>query len=129
MEKKEQQSRKKYTTAEALEKKVNAYFDECSENGDVFPDEAGMFEYLDIRPNTKAKYCKDEAYKEVFEIAARRRESWLTRRMVSEPRLATGCLAALKQPKNGGYIDRPQVKMEAKTLVIKTDGVGDGAFE
>lgn len=121
-----------YPTPEALEAKIDEYFDHCIEAGDIFPDDAGMLEYLGLRPRSIEAYIYEDeqkdGYREVLDRAKMRRESWLARRMVSEPRLATGCLAALKQPKNGGYIDRPQVQVEAKTLIIKTEGVGEDAF-
>ena len=47
-------------------------------------------------------------------------------RMVSDNKLAQGCLNALKQPENGGYVDRPVDSGEQKvTLVI--GGVGGEA--
>ena len=57
-----------------------------------------------------------------------RRESWLVQRMTGEPKLAQGCLNALKQAKNGGYTDRP-VDDGQKTLVVKLEGVGADAFK
>ena len=62
-------------------------------------------------------------YREVFEYARDKRESWLVREMTSDNKRAQGCLNALKQPNNGGYIDRPVDTCE-KTLNINMIGVG-----
>lgn len=84
---------------------------------------------LKITDSTANRYQKDgenaAAYKAVFDYAKARRESWLVRKMVAEPKVAAGCMNALKQKKNGGYTDRP-IDSGEKTLNINIGGVGGG---
>lgn len=51
--------------------------------------------------------------------------------MVAEnPKGSGGIIFLLKQPKNGGYIDKPVIDVHAQELTIKTDGIGgDSAFK
>lgn len=113
----------RYETPEDLERAINDYFDQCEADG-VFPDEAGMRVFLNLsksrlealssppstdiqddiqRENNNNNYKK---YREVLARARDRRESWLARTATSTPKLAQGCLNALKQPSNGGWIDK-----------------------
>lgn len=64
-------------------------------------------------------------FRNAFEYAKCRRESWLTRKMVSDNKAANGCMNALKQKKNGGYTDRP-VESNDKSLTININGVSGG---
>lgn len=119
----------RYAEPEDLERAVNEYFDQCEEDG-VFPDEAGMRVFLnlsrsrlDALASPPSSDCTDSKtiqedytgennnynYKKYREILARardRRESWLARTATSTPKLAQGCLVALRQPSNGGWIDK-----------------------
>ena len=54
------------------------------------------------------------------------RESWLARKMTSDNKRAIGCLNALKQPDNGGYIDKA-VDTGERTLTINVAGIKGGA--
>lgn len=112
----------RYAEPEDLERAINDYFDQCEADG-VFPDEAGMRVFLnlsksrldalasppstdiqdDIQRENNNNYKK---YREVLARARDRRESWLARTATSTPKLAQGCLNALKQPSNGGWIDK-----------------------
>jgi hypothetical protein len=58
-------------------------------------------------------------------MAKLRRESWLARHMVADNKKASGCMNALKQMENGGYMDR-NVAQDDKTLRIKVDGIAGG---
>lgn len=50
--------------------------------------------------------------------------------MTSDNKAAQGCLNALKQPSNGGYIDRPSNDSGEKKLTINLVGVGgESAFK
>lgn len=118
---------KTYKTAAELKMAVDAYFLENEEKGE-FPDYAGMLIYLGIKEKTVKTYSQDEDYKEVFEEAQLRRESYLVRRMTKDNKLAQGCLNALKQPINGGYTDRPIDSGERK-IVIELSGIGEGAYK
>ena len=110
-----------------LTQKIDEYFKNCNAE-DIFPDEAGMIIYLDISHKTYERYGKDEELSEPIARARALRESWLVRRMTGEPKLAQGCLNALKQPKNGGYVDRP-MDTGGKELTINLVGVGADAFK
>lgn len=77
-----------------------------------------LLKYQDPEQNENA-----EAFKEVLDEAAARRESYLVRIMVTDNKRAQGCLNALKQKENGGYTDRPAESQE-KTLKVQILGVG-----
>lgn len=95
----------KYKTAEDLQEAVNNYFLKCEEEN-VFPDNAGMRLFLDISQDTEERYLKQNDYAEVLKKAQDRRESWLTRRVMSDnAKTVTGAIFALKQAKNGGWRD------------------------
>lgn len=124
--------RKPIYTPETLRTAVEKYFDKC-EAEKIFPDYAGMRLELGIAESTIKHYISDEcedceAYREIFNNARDRRESYLVRRMTSDNKLAQGCLNALKQPMNGGYIDRPVDNGSGKIEVtLKVAGLSGGA--
>lgn len=94
----------KYTPA-ALAAAIDNYFLEC-EKENIFPDNAGMRIYLDISQDTEERYLKQNEYAEILKKAQDRRESWLTRRVMSDnAKTVTGAIFALKQAKNGGWKD------------------------
>ena len=50
--------------------------------------------------------------------------------MTSDNKRAQGCLNALKQPQNGGYIDRPQDNGGEIKVTLNLGGVGgESAFK
>ncbi len=112
----------KYATPEALDRNCRAYIELCSEQN-AFPDEAGMLLFLKLPPATKARYEKNESgqyagFAEVFKKYELLRESYLTRGMLADPKLAGACSFLLKQRKNGGYAekqadggDAPQIRV------------------
>lgn len=124
--------RKPIYTPETMRIAVEKYFSKCEEDK-VFPDYAGMRLELGIAESTIQRYLSDEcedceAYREIFNTARDRRESFLVRRMTSDNKLAQGCLNALKQPMNGGYIDRPVDTTGGKIEVtLKVAGLSGGA--
>lgn len=114
-------------TPETLQTAVDAYFEQC-EGNHVCPDYAGMRVYLDISKDTIARYCNPEIYPEdyrkyaeVFGRARDRRESWYVRQMSSEPRTASGCLAALKQADNGGWVDKTETSATVNVTISGYD--------
>jgi hypothetical protein len=119
---------KRYETAEALQEAVSRYFIKTEGAGE-FPDYAGMKLYLGLYSEAEVKsYCEDPAFKDVFEKAKLRRESFLVRQMTKSNKLAQGCLNALKQEANGGYTDKPVDNGERK-LVIELKGIGENAYK
>ena len=107
-------------TAEELAAAVDEFF-AMREEQQSFPDEPGMIVFLcdrfGISIGTYRRYNEndseedDNIYKNHAQVLARARllrESWLCTKMATDNKAAQGCLNNLKQPKNGGYIDRPQ---------------------
>ena len=127
--------KRKYETPEKLEAAIEEYFELREEQG-LFPDLPGMRLHLEVTQQTLDRYTSGdspeaERYREILDFAKDRRESWLVRRMVTEPKAANGCLNALKQPANGGYIDRPVMDTSEKKLTINLVGIkgGENAFK
>ena len=125
--------RRKYKTAQELRDRVEEYFARCEEQG-VFPDYAGMKLHLGILDDrvlesyTEGSSDFARACREIFAGAAVRRESWLVRKMTSDNKSTQGCLNALKQPQNGGYLDRPQEGQVKFTICLAGVG-GESAFK
>ena len=119
-----------YKTPQELKTAVDKYFADC-DHDHVFPDEAGMRVKLGLIGDLASEYEEaDEGYRRVFDYARDRRESWLTRRMASDARAAQGCMNALKQEKNGGYIDRPEKTNQKQVVEIKFSGnIGKDDFK
>ena len=120
-----------YESPEALKKTINAYFLEMEEAGE-FPDFAGMRIYLGMSEKTIKAYQDEEhdnyeEYRAIFDEARDRRESFLVRRMTKDNKLAQGCLNALKQPANGGYVDKPPESKNKVEVTIKVAGLKGGA--
>lgn len=128
-------------TPEDLRELIDDYFKECRgkdpDDPGSFPDEAGMINYIQDRcsPNEDVDAffhnCVHESvvgddavlFRRILERARRTRRSWLERTMVSSPKLATGCMNALKQEQNGGYIDRAKTDNDIK-IQIMDEGLG-----
>jgi hypothetical protein len=114
---------------------VEKYIEDCKDRG-MFPDEAGMKLAIGLKDRMLAKYCSEQdnpehyqEYRDIFEDAKLEREHFLVQRMTSDNKVAQGCLNALKQPANGGYIDRPPDTGKVE-LTIKVAGVGGmGKFD
>ena len=110
-------------TAKELESIIGEYFAKCEAEG-RFPTESGMLLHLGwIGDNGKRLKAKP-AYQPVLEAASLRRMDWLENKMVTDGRCANGCMNALKQEKNGGYVDRSQPSAKPKSLKINLTGVG-----
>ena len=119
-----------YESPDALKKKIDEYF-KITEGQGEFPDLAGMRIYLGMSENTMRKYQEEghencEEYRAIFSEARDRRESFLVRRMTKDNKLAQGCLNALKQPANGGYIDKPQEQGGKMEITLKVSGLKGG---
>lgn len=89
----------------------------------VFPDEAGMRMYLGLTHEMYKAYKDAPEFEAVFNWAQDMRESWAARKLAADPKAAQAYLNILKQPGNGGWVDR-KVDSGDKTLVVKTSGVG-----
>lgn len=116
-----------YSDYKFLRRKVDEYFSKCEEQG-VFADYAGLRLYLKISKKDIEDLCdpdikgeKAYIYQEIFDTARDRRESWLSRKMVTEPKAAAGCKAALSMPENGGYSDRAADNQDRKISIKVSD--------
>ena len=110
-------------TPEELKTKVAYYHRQCEDINLVFPDEAGLLNFLDIEDEEYEAMKTEPGYDKIIRWAKRRRTSWLERRLVEGGKTsATGCMNALKQEKNGGYSEKPEGPKERK-LIVKIEGV------
>lgn len=109
-------------TVDEFKQKIMFYFRDCEEVRLVFPDEAGMLNYLDIEDEEYEALKSEPGYDKLIRWARRRRTSWLERAMVNNAKSTTGCMNALKQEKNGGYSEKPETKKE-RQLIVKIEGV------
>lgn len=121
-------------TVEDFRRGVMDYHEKCESANDgegVFPDLAGLRLFLKVsKADLKAMSEGDSEFaqgvRDVLAEAQDMRESWLARKMTSDNKRAIGCLNALKQPDNGGYIDKP-VDTGERTLTINVAGIKGGA--
>ena len=111
-----------YGSPDVLFRAMNEYFTTMEEAGE-FPDEAGMRLHLRLGHDSYRSYQEDPDYQKVFEWAMDKRESWLARALIRNPKSAQAYLNALKQPKNGGWVDR-KADSGDNTLRIISEGVG-----
>lgn len=120
---------RKYKDANEMRAAVMKYINEQEAEG-KFPDEAGMRLALGLNERRLRFYCSEtenpdhwQEYQEIFDDARDHREHFLVQRMVSDNKAAQGCLNALKQPANGGYIDRPLDSGKVE-VTLKVQGIG-----
>lgn len=121
-----------FKDAAAMGEFVEAWIEEQKEKNE-FPSEPGLklaLKKAGVGERMLKKYLSEtenpesfREYRDVFEYAKLEREEWLVTHMVKDNKLAQGCLNALKQPANGGYIDRP-VETGKVELTIKVAGIG-----
>ena len=131
---------KKVGTPEDMKRNVERYFAE-REAKDEFATFAGMLKFLGISKRTYYRYLEEDngdesmsmedrrAYRKIFEEAELRREDYLEKKMVSEPRLANGCMNSLKQPQNGGFKDKIEGEIDARITVVTSGVGGENAFK
>lgn len=120
---------KKFETPDDFRKAVEKYIEDCKKDN-IFPDEAGMRlaikyskRWADMMISEAENPETYKEFREIFEYAKDNRESFLVRKMTSDNKAAQGCLNALKQAANGGYVDRPMDSGKIE-LNIKVDGIG-----
>ena len=112
--------------AHELRERIEAYFRRREEEN-RFPTEAGLLLSLDLSEEQYEKLLGDRLFRREFDRARLARMDRLENHMVTESGRATGCMNALKQEKNGGYLDRSGQSGREQKLVICLTGVGDGA--
>ena len=130
--------KRKIETVDAFRAAVMQYHQECEEanNGEgIFPDPAGLRLFLkktagltksDLKAMSEGDSEFAQGIRDILDEAQDMRESWLARKMTSDNKRAIGCLNALKQPDNGGYIDKA-VDTGERTLTINVAGIKGGA--
>ena len=127
-----------FKDAAAMRAFVEAWIEEQKEKNE-FPSEPGLKLALakaGLKDRMVKRYCSEtenpdgwREYAEIFEDAKLERENWLVTHMVKDNKLAQGCLNALKQPANGGYIDRPLDTGKVE-VTLKVEGIGGmGKFD
>lgn len=89
----------------------------------VFPDLAGLLNFLDIDDEEYEALTKDPAYEGVWRYARRRRESYLNRAAINSKN-TTGIKILLQQPENGGYVEKP-VDKTPRTFTVVLRGMED----
>lgn len=125
---------KKIKSAEQLAQRLDEFIMQC-ERIRSSPDDFALCAFLGVSPATLDRYYRDDGGKypgfgEALKKIVAYREARLARMIEANPRAAGGYIFLLKQAKNGGYVDKPTVQIEAQELTIKTDGVGgDDAFK
>ena len=112
-----------YNEPKYLRSKVDEYFDQCKRER-VFADYAAMRIFLKLSKQDIADLCDEEItgdkaseYQDIFDYARDRRESDLVRKMVTDPKAAAGCKAALAMPENGGYSDKAAENQDRKITI------------
>lgn len=125
---------RKIKSAEELSGLIDAFIMQC-ENGEQYMDDYALMKYLGIAPRTLERWQANEGgkydgYGEQLKKLVAYREAVYARMVAENPKGSGGIIFLLKQPKNGGYIDKPVIDVHAQELTIKTDGIGgDDAFK
>ena len=125
---------RKIKTAEELGVLIDESIMPC-EDGKQYMDDYALIKFLGIAPRTLARWRANEGgeydgYGEQLEKLSAYREAVYARMVAENPKVSGGIIFLLKQPKSGGYIDKPVIDVYAQELTIKTDGIGgDDAFK
>ena len=112
---------------------ITNFMEYCTENK-IYPSDYQLRIFSNIPYSTLYDYIsgKEDKYKpysEQYKKLVQFREDYLSQVAMSDPKKTTFAIFALKQNKNGGWIDRPTVDVKAKELTIKTDGLGKNPFD
>ena len=130
---------RKVKSADEFSQKIDEYIQhnmQVNLSGDriVIPTDYDLCSFLGIGSSTLDDYRREEDKYKGYSAALKKlvnyREQFLLDLAVSNPKAASVAIFALKQPKNGGYQDKPVVSVEAKELTIKTgDGMPKDSFQ
>ena len=124
-------------TAEQFAYSVDRFGEHLNRRDDKVPSDYEFMEFINSDMVYKYEFDEIDAdeYEELMKAeenaaAVKKlrliRENFYLKKMARDPKLSTGAIFALKQPKNGGYSDKQEVSSE-KVLTIKFDGVGADA--
>ncbi len=108
----------KYETAEELQEKLDAYFAECEERGDV-PEEFSLGVYLGVSLMTLDNWYNGrrcEYLQETIQMAYMRMSAAAVQMAYRNPK-APMPIFALKQKRYGGYQDKVEANAEVKVSV------------
>ena len=124
-------TKKRVSRAEELAAEMDRFIEHCETDG-VLPTDYELSNFLAI-PVEALWGCYREPDKDpetafALQKVAAYRESRLLRSMEDDPRKTTGVVFQLKQPKNGGYLDRAPERAGSGTVEIKFRGMGDDPF-
>jgi len=128
-----------FNTAKEFGDKVSKFMDYCTENN-IYPSDYQLRKYSGIEYSTLYNYItagrgseeEDNIYKDYFneyKKLVQFREDWLLQMAVNDPKRSTIAIFALKQNKNGGWIDKPVVDVTAKELTVNVQGLGNNAAD
>lgn len=111
-------------TSDEFKRRVMQYHKQMEETRNVFPDLAGLLNFLDIGDEEYEFMKDDDRYKKTIRWARRRRESFLNREAIVSKN-TTGIKMLLAQPENGGYTEKPVDKTPRKLEVVLRGANGE----
>lgn len=103
-------------TAQEFSDLVEGFIQYCKTDIDIIPSDYRLLQYIkDNSPVSISKVTldrhyvdRDKGYDEPLKNLTAYREDRLITRMQANPKETTASIFVLKQPRSGGYIDRPQ---------------------
>ena len=124
---------KVFDTPDRFGKVITDFIKYCKDNN-IFPTDYQLSVFSGIPDSTLYNYCSggkgsddEDRYKPYlaeYKKLIKFREDWII-----QGKRDAFAIFLLKQPKNGGYSDSPQLDITAKELTVKTAGIGDKAFD
>ena len=121
--------------ARAVEEYIN-YNISCNQGNDIKPPmDYDFCTYVGISPSTLDNYRRNQddkypGYLAEYKKLVQYREEYFMTAGMKNPKLAGVTNFALKQPKNGGYEDKPTVQVEARELkIVQGDGMSNDSFK
>jgi len=128
---------RKIQDAEALARVVEEYIkyhqEQCLDHVYV-PSDYDFCRFAGIGVSTYYAYLADSetypGYSEAVKKLTAYREDFYANLSIANPKAAGAAIFALKQPKNGGYADKPTVNIEARELkIVHGNGMTDDSFK
>ena len=97
---------KKYTEAELMQRKIDAYFKKCDNEHDPYT-VTGLCLALDITRETLSQYLKNSEFSDTIKKAKLKVENYLEKRLITDTS-TTGIIFNLKN--NFGWTDKQQLE-------------------
>lgn len=125
--------KKAFSSPEVFGKAISDFI-ELSSKDNIIPTDYNLCKFLgiayltlyDYQTNKEGRY---EGYANELKKLTAYRENYFLTLSLENPKASTPAIFALKQAKNGGWVDKPVIDVTAKELKIITDGTGNKAFE